>query len=293
MIRFHVTDFPPFLPVQEALIDACKKLGHPVARWKNRRHLVGPCRYIVWWDCNIDQQVTELAKATGGRPIYLERGWTIDRDICAQLDWRGTGGRASWAEEALPNQPGDRLPVRDGGDLLVILRYELATGRPVDNVAHLSPFFKNNILWMDHLAQACRLPVRIRAHPEMKDSQKVAYRKRALNLGWAWDESPDFISATARAKAVAVIDSTSGVWAMELGLPVLCFGRQVYRHPGAVYCLDDQIEGTQAATQELLEGSCSLHKNTVQDMLNRIRGHQWYPKDAASFPDRLHKEFGL
>lgn len=230
--------------------------------------------------------------ASGAKIIYLERGWTRDRNDCAQLDMSGTGGLASWAEEDLEFVPGGSIPINDAGDLLVVLRYE-RRGRETDNVRDLSPYFPNNLSWLHHLRDSSRLPVRLRPHPETKGVMNRDLNILASECGWVWDSSCSFEQAAVGAKAVAVIDSTAGVWAMELGLPVLCWGRQVYRHLGVVHCMTNDRGETRSVTNHLSQGITSIDKGAVSAMLDRIRAKQWYAKDALAFPRRLQMEFGL
>jgi hypothetical protein len=208
------------------------------------------------------------------------------------LDLVGAGGLASWAEEPLKYKPIGPLLIKPSGDLLVVLRYE-ESGRDVDNVRLLCPYFRKNIDWLDHIHATAEIPVRIRAHPEMKELAAKGLRSLIESWGWEWDTSESFLSACTNAKAVAVEDSTAGAQALEMNLPVLCFGRQVYRQLDAVYCLDGHKNKTHNAMQELKDGKCSLDIGAIKAMVNKIRAKQWYPKDVDQFPERLRREFGM
>jgi hypothetical protein len=67
-------------------------------------------------------------------------------------------------------------------------------------------------------------------------------------------------------------------------LPVLCYGNAIYRHPGVVYCLRDDGRRTRAVTEALLENRCELFVERMDEMMDRIREHQW---TIAQIPDRL------
>jgi hypothetical protein len=293
VIALHGTREEFYLPVQNALVRSFQKLGYDVYIWYHRSQLPKRCDFLIWWGCNIDRPLLLRGRQTKGQIIYLERGWTMDRNTCCQLDTRGTGGLASWAGEGLQWSPTQPLDVKPDGDLLVVLRYERSDGRPVDNVRELSPYFLDNLTWLEHIQAGCKMPVRLRPHPITKAHRNSPLQHFAKMCGWEWDVEGDFVEATKRSKAVAVLDSTAGVWAMELGLPVLCFGIQVYRHPGVVYCLGNDVTKTKAAVDELMLGKTSLNKAAVEAMLAKIRAKQWYAKDEATFPDRLRKEFGI
>lgn len=293
LVALHATQEEFYLPVQDALVRAIQMLGYEVYLWYHRRDLPKRCDYLIWWGCNIQHDLLCAGRRTKGKIIYLERGWTIDRNTCCQLDWKGTGGLCSWAQHGVQFESAGPLSVKKEGDLLVILRYERHDGRPVDNVHALSPFFPDNLSWLQHLRAGSVLPIRLRPHPETRASRNAPLQHYARLNRWTWDQSPDFQTAIAGAKAVAVLDSTAGVWAMELGLPVLCFGIQVYRHERIVYCLNNSVDRTQTATSELARGECSLDTGGIAVMLRKIRAKQWYAKDEHTFPERLHTEFGL
>jgi hypothetical protein len=62
---------------------------------------------------------------------------------------------------------------------------------------------------------------------------------------------------------------------------VLCYGNAVYRHTGAVYCLDNDAEKTRVATEELARGRTSLWREKVVALVQRIVARQWTTADVA------------
>jgi hypothetical protein len=230
----------------------------------------------------------------GSCVLMFEAGWTLDRNQCLQIDMKGTQGEASWAEDPFTFDPEGPIPIRESGDLLVCLRYE-RNNRPTDNVAILSPWFPNNLAWVRHLQQVNpNMRIRIRPHFATSEIANRPIKHLVNRMGWAWDDSSiPFRLSIKQAKAVAVIDSTAAVQAIELGLPVLCFGKQVFRFPHVVCCLTNDVAQTHEVITQLEQGYCDIDRGAVKGMLTRIRSHQWYSKDIDSWPDRLTKEFGL
>ena len=86
------------------------------------------------------------------------------------------------------------------------------------------------------------------------------------------------------ARALACVNSSCGVEALGTGLPVLCYGQAIYRHPGAVYCLDDDPQATRDATESLAAGRCDLFREPAAEVVSRIVSHQW---PVAEIPRRL------
>lgn len=275
----------------QTLVDALHELGHCVVPWRRAPRVEGPADWIIWWGCNVSAALLKSAKTRRIKPLYLERGWTRDRDQCFQLDRRGVGGLASWSEESLSAGCSDvMLPVPDGEYLLVVLRFE----RPfqtTDNAELLSPYFRDNIEWVRFLRLNSVLPLLLRAHPDTSPVQL-----NAISAAIAQPIScprTTFEEDCSKARAVAVIDSTAGVHAMEMKIPVLCYGRQVYRHPGVVHCLTAERAETRAVTRNIAAGESHLDTGRIQAMLTKIRTKQFYACDAATFPDRFRQELGL
>ena len=76
-------------------------------------------------------------------------------------------------------------------------------------------------------------------------------------------------------RAVACINSSAAVEAMARCVPVLCYGRAIYRHAGAVYCLDDHGEGTRHVTAALAAGESELYLESISEVVERIVAQQW------------------
>jgi hypothetical protein len=74
---------------------------------------------------------------------------------------------------------------------------------------------------------------------------------------------------------VACINSSAAVEAMAARLPVLCFGRAIYRHAGAVYCLDNIGDRTREVTTALANGVSELYVESILEVVERIDARQW------------------
>ena len=285
-----------FIPTLNCLAEACRRLGYRVARWYHKPPLPVEADILFWFGPDPtplkERMVHSHPKPL--RVILIEAGWTLDRNQCLQIDEKGCNGLASWAEEPFDFTPEGPIEVRKDGDLLVCLRYE-RENRATDNVHVLCPGFPSNHAWVDHINQANPgVPIRLRPHFATKDKLNIMLRDVARRNKWEWDDpNVPLTTSIKRAKAVAVLDSSAGVQAMELGLPVLCFGRQVYRFPNVVSCLNSDVVKTNEVLRGLAKGNTDIDKGAVKAMLARIRSRQWYRNDIDLWPARLQKEFKL
>lgn len=278
----------------DRVAEAVARLGHAVVRWPSGTTLpLGGATDVVWWGNEIHPGLVQCALGRNIRPLYVELGWLADRGTALQIDRAGCNGLASWAEQPLdpalvPRSVVGPPAVRETGPLLVCLRYE---GSPQRRAAETSPWFRTNIEWVRALLHA-PLPLRLRAHhktwPQFTNALGAVFGERV-----EWSHAAALEDDLATARAVAVIDSTAGAQALERGLPVLCFGRQVFRAPGAVYCLTDNAAALQACGAELADGRCSLDAAIMEATVTRMRRKQWSVAAAAEWPTRLRREFGL
>jgi len=278
------------VPLMDAVAQALHLLGHEVVRWHRSEILpdIG-ASHVFWWGCNVPRIQEIRAKRARMRTVYMEVGWTQEREHYLQMDEQGTGGNASWVDEPLMFTPAGPLAVRTDGDILVCLRYD---GIRIATDWRLTPYFSSNIQWVEHLVGCTDLPLRVRPHyASRRDRTNLILRR--FNRRVTLDRSKSFSAAILMAKAVAVIDSTCGAQAMEVGLPVLCFGRQVFRQPGAVYCLTNEEEPTRQAFTELKEGRCSLDRGAVDAMLAKIWSHQWPAWNVESLAHHIRQRFAL
>ncbi len=279
------------IPIMDAVADAVRLLGHEVVRWHRSEPLpiVEGATHVFWWGCNILPEQQARANRLGLSTVYMEIGWTKERKDYLQMDHLGTGGNASWVDEPPEYIPQGPLPLKPDGDLLVCLRYD---GAKIATDRNLSPYLSGNLHWIDLLVHTSTLPLRVRAHYASQRKRTnllfMKYHKRITR-----DCHGTFEDAMRDAKAVAVIDSTCGAQAMEAGLPVLCYGRQVFRQPGAVYCLDADPDKSRKAITELSDGRCSLDRGAVEAMLKKIWDHQWWIWNTEALARKIHGRFHL
>ena len=272
---------------------ACQSLGHSVDRWyRHKTALIPACDVIFWWGNNQSKEIQERSVASGARIIYMELGWTLDRDSCLQMDTQGTGPLVSWANDPLVWSREESLRVKSDGDLLVVLGYE---GFDIKSRPLTSPYFACNLEWMQHLQQASRMRFRLRPHPRTRPDRLADLKSYAEEQGLLWDTEGTIKEALDASRAVAVLDSVCAIQALELSLPVLLYGQQVCHHPGVVFCMNDSLELTAGVTQKIA-GSRELNDlnvGAIKALLYRVWEKQWYSHKVDEWPGRLRREFGL
>jgi hypothetical protein len=268
-------------PALDRIAATCRRLGHDVFRWRGPlsgrvpywRSLFACDLAILWNGAHPRYARTVAALQARGTPVlYVELGWHPQRGTI-QIDPAGVNARASWAAEPLSSIGRTPLTVRGGGDLLVVLQLDRDT-----QITQLSPWFKGMRSFVEFISRHSVLPVRVRVHPREPGGIAASGQMPAWGRGLAdmsWDDSPTLAAALARAKAVACINSSCGVEALSAGLPLLCYGKAIYRHPGAVYCLTDDAAATAAATAALAAGTCGLFREPIDALVERIAGRQW------------------
>jgi hypothetical protein len=174
------------------------------------------------------------------------------------------------------------LPIRDRGDLLVALQLDDDT-----QVTRLSPWFRDMSAFVEFLCRHSALQVRVRPHPRSRVDQEL--RRRTRELGGTWDDSPNFATALNRCRAVAILNSSVGIEALEQQLPVLCYGLANYRNEGAVYCLDASPAATRRVTRQLEQGETDLSVERVHAAFQRVMSHQWPCEEIQErLPGLLH-----
>jgi len=269
----------------DAIAATCREMGHDVFRWRGPqsgrvphwRYLFRSELAIVWNGSNAKYDAAMATLSRRGTPVlYTELGWHPQRGHI-QIDPVGINANASWSDEPLASRPVTPLSVRDRGDLLVVLQLD----RDVQ-ITRLSPWFANMQAFIEFICRHSALPVRVRHHPRFAPPDE--FRSRVLELGGSWDTSPSLAAAMEGARALACVNSSCGVEALAAGIPVLCYGKANYRHPYAVYCMDDDAASTRIVTSALAEGRCELFQEPVSEVAGRILFHQW---PVAEIPGRL------
>jgi hypothetical protein len=207
------------------------------------------------------------------RVAVVELGWNPQSGTC-QIDLQGINANASWASEPLTARGVTPLPIRSRGDLLVALQLDDDT-----QVTALSPWFANMRQFVEFLCRNSALPVRVRPHP--RAAVDHALQRLTRELGGSWDDSPNFAAAIERCRAVAILNSSVGIEALGMQLPVLCYGRANYRHEGAVYCLDASPLPTRQATMQLVNGASELKLERAQAGFDRVMSHQWRSEEIG------------
>jgi hypothetical protein len=277
-------------PALDLIAQTCRSLGHDVFRWR------GPLsgRVPYWrhlFDCDLAilfngthgryAQVLELLKSRETKLLFVELGWHPQKGT-VQVDPAGINARASWANEPLQVVGQTPLAVRRCGDLLVLMQLDSDT-----QITELSPWFANMRQFVTHACRHSALPVRVRAHPLAPPD--LAFVNEVEALGGSWDDSISLADAMRSCKAVACVNSSSGIEALAHKLPVLCYGLANYRHPGAVYRLTNRGEETRNVTERLLRGDCDLFVEHSSAALERVLSHQWVLADIpGQLPALIH-----
>lgn len=280
-------------PVLDGLRNAIRGFGYRTTYWDRRRHRLPQSNLLVIWNWNLYPLLKDLYGHSSARKLYVEKGWFEDRDYVMQVDNQGTGSNASWAGDALVWKSEGPLQVRSAGHLLICLRFERAGGS-IDNPL---PDFQDNLDWLRHFAQV-EIPMSVVVRPHFANMRRAheteELRQLVASKGWAWSDGTEQVTdLMSDVRAVAVVDSTVGSKALDLGLPVLCYGTPVYRRNRVVYCLGPDVEKTSQALQEVAENKCSLDAGAVKGMVTLMKSKEWRPEDVAGYAERLTKDFGI
>ena len=263
-------------PALDLIAETCRGLGHDVFRWRGPlsgrvpywRHPF-QCDLAVLFNGTHVKYASSLARLRqmGAKLLFVELGWYPQKGT-VQIDPAGINARASWADEPLKVAGVTPLKVRKQGDLLVLMQLDSDT-----QITELSPWFTNMREFVTHVCRHSALPVRVRAHPLAPPDANLV--REVEKLGGFWDHSVSLAEALKCCKAVACVNSSSGVEALAQRLPVLCYGMANYRQPGAVYCLTNCAKETVQATSELAAGSSSLQEERCAAVLAQVLNHQW------------------
>jgi hypothetical protein len=255
--------------------------GYIVIRWQGpyaRRFkfvasAVPKCDAAVIWN-GLKPRYRYPVKALQGRQIpflVMEVGWH-PQHWTYQLDSHGINCGASWVKDLLSRDFPRTSPIvikQQASDLLVVMQNDGDS-----QISHYSPYFGRMSEFLGFLVEASHLPLRVRFHPRHPPGFGLRRLIRKHQHRLAIDHSPSFSEALVHAKAVACVNSSAGVEAMRLRVPVLCFGDSIYRVPGAVYCLDNNHAETNRVTRELSEGHCDLDDGAIEAVASTIESHQ-------------------
>jgi hypothetical protein len=274
---------PRVAPILDALADGCRQLGLNIFRWRGPLSGRVPysrrlplCDVAIVFNGLHRSYEQSLAKlhSLGITPVFVELGWHPQNGTF-QIDTAGINAMASWSTQPLKCPPRTPLQVRADGDLLLLLQLDTDS-----QLTHLSPWFADMAQWVKHMSQYSRLPLRIRRHPLSQPSADVV--ELVERYGLQWDHASSLLESLAGCRAVACINSSGAVEAIANRIPVLCYGRSVFRHEHATYCLNNDGALTAAVTSELAQGKCSLAIEAVDELMDRIAARQWTIYDVPS-----------
>lgn len=284
-ILVEVRRDPTCAAMLDAMAETCHELGHRVVRWRGPLSGRMPygrslpvCDLAILFNGTHRTYRPVLARlqAWGAATLMIELGWHPQANHY-QVDPRGVNASASWASDPIDVEGNTPLPIRPAGDLLLLMQLDNDT-----QITEHSPWFGSMEQLIRLVGSCSALPVRVRLHPKSPNREQI--RKLTADAGAEWDHSPSLEAALARCRAAACVNSSAAVAALDAGLPVLCYGNAIYRHPGAVYCLDADPEATTAATSEIAGGNCSLSQEKIAALVERIIARQW---TTAEVPARL------
>ena len=272
-------------PPLDAIASSCRELGYRVIRWRGPlsrkypyRDWIPRCDLAIVFNGSHRKYGGVVAKLHRRQTpiLFVELGWHPQLDTF-QLDHQGINAAASWVQQPLAVVGETSLLVRPKGDLLLILQDDGDT-----QITDSSPSFPDMHSFVEHVLRHSLLPVRVRAHPRHPPDERIA----ALldQHGATWDDSADLSDALRKCRALACVNSSSAMEALTHRIPVLCYGKAIFRQPGAVYCLGSDRAATRAATAELGEGRSSLFVECLDAVVERVRANQWW---ADQLPDRL------
>lgn len=284
-ILVEVRKDPICAAMLDAMAETCGSLGHRVVRW--RGPLSGRMPYgrslpvcdlaILFNGAHRSYRpVMARLQAWGVATLMVELGWHPQANRY-QVDPRGVNASASWAREPIEVECSTPVRVRPHGDLLLLTQLDNDT-----QITEQSPWFASMDQLIRFICSASALPVRVRPHPKSPDMERL--QVVVAECGACWDDSPSLAAAVARGRAAACVNSSAAIAALDAGMPVLCYGNAIYRHPGAVYCLDQDPSATLAATGEVASGKCSLSQEKIAALVQRIVNRQW---TVPEVPNRL------
>lgn len=267
----------------DAMAEACQHMGHCVVRWRGPLSGRMPygralpvCDLAILFNAahRTYRPVMARLQAWGVATLMVELGWHPQANRY-QVDSRGVNASASWAREPLEVEGNTPVQIRPRGDLLLLMQLDNDT-----QITEHSPWFASMEQLIRFVSGNSVLPVRVRAHPKSPHNKQL--RQLAQECGAHWDDSPSLEAALHSARAAACVNSSAAVAALDARLPVLCYGNAIYRHPGAVYCLDGNPAATIAVTREIANGSSSLSQEKMAALVERIVGRQWTTGEVAT-----------
>jgi len=268
-------------PWMDLVASALRRAGYIVRRWRNKRPvpaILTSCDLVVLWNGihPLYDEISPLCKRSGVSMAFAELGW-MPQDGAIQLDPEGINAKASWMHDPVTWRSGGCVDV-PSGDLLVILQSDGDT-----QIRCLSPYFKNMAAFIRHLADHSLCQMRVRRHPRAVASKDVVQTVDGSDK-MTWDRSASLDEAMESACALACVNSTCGLEALDIHLPVLCYGDAVYRREGAVWCMTADPSLTRDRTKQLDARCCDQIIDAQTAVLRHVLSHQY---TAEQVPDRV------
>lgn len=266
---------------------ACRELGHEAFRWKTGPFARPPCKVppvsdvaLIWNGMDKYRRYRPIWKERGTKLLIAELGWCPQTDTF-QLDKKGFNMESSWARDPILFEPKTPILVKDLKEILVVLQLNIDT-----QIRLYSPHFKSMAEFMRHLIQWVPEGIKIvaRRHPRHKPTKELIGVVEASDR-CCWDPSKSFGEALDRYPLVALINSSSGVEAIQRHKSLLCFGDALYRHEGAVVCMDGDGE----KLRETLAKPVKLWTEAMDSVWERLSKRQWRISDL---PGRLAPYLG-
>jgi len=221
-------------------------------------------------------KIIKNAKKRGIKILYVELGWLPQRQY-RQLDFSGINADASWVNDELPESKHVPLKIRSGG-ILVPLQNDNDT-----SIKSHSPWFGNMFKFLQHLISCSTMHIKVRKHPRhIKKTDPRVIKLVNRNKKTSWDSSGSFAEAVRSVRAVATINSTSGLEAIEMGYPVLCFGHAMYRRSDVSICLSNNVKNTIKAIKTIERGDVNLNGGNLKSFIKLVKSKQVLFADVAT-----------
>ena len=245
---------------------------------------------VMWGGLETNQKQHRMAHP-GQRYLFVENGW-LPQEPCWQMDPLGVNALASWAVTPVQIEGGEPLEVKQPAAPVLVILQDDDDSQIIEPA--LSPAFRSMAQWLRFLANEAPGPMVIRKHPAAEVSAEVQGIVESCER-MSWDESKGLDEALAKTAAMLTINSSCGVHALQVGMPLLTFGRSVWSSvTGASYNMlagpRDLADGVGDALAEIRRGVSSLNAVAQLFALRRILSNQWWPDDQL--PMRMEQTLG-
>jgi len=273
----------PQIKILDRIVGPISDAGFKVIRCDSPMHSrvtkLPNCNVIVVFNGTHPKynKIIKQAKNRNIKVIYIELGWLPQRPY-NQVDFSGINADASWVNNKLPDRQYLPLKLRNNNKLLVPLQND----RDV-SIRCQSPWFADMFGFLKHLKKCSCMHIVVRKHPRhAKKTDKQILKFVANNRKISWDKSATFLDALKGVRAVATVNSTAGLEAINAGYPVLCYGRAVYRREDVAICLENSKDDSKAAIKAIKHGDVSLNRANLQSFVKLVKSKQIHRKKTAN-----------